>query len=144
MSVQHRRFTGHTNYANIHRPLCIDSREERAGTDFEASIAEHAEGYSVVSVRGEMDLHTAPKFQYAIERAVENEGVGAVVVDMGDVVFMDSTALSALMRSKDTLGQRGISLRLAAPSKAVERIFSVTGFQDYFEIFPSREAAIPV
>jgi anti-sigma B factor antagonist len=47
------------------------------------------------------------------------------------------------MRSTDTLDQRGISLRLAAPSRAVERIFSVTGFQDYFDIFPSREAAIP-
>jgi anti-sigma B factor antagonist len=91
-----------------------------------------------------MDLHTAPRFQYAMERAVENGVVGTVVVDLGDVAFMDSTALSALMRSKDTLGQHGISLRLAAPSKAVERIFSVTGFQDYFDIFPSREAAIPV
>ncbi|CAN5239295.1 MAG: STAS domain-containing protein [Actinomycetota bacterium] len=91
-----------------------------------------------------MDLHTAPRFQYAIERAVENEGVGTVVVDLGDVAFMDSTALSALIRSKDTLGQQEISLRLAAPSRAVERIFSVTGFQDYFDIFPSREAAIPV
>ena len=91
-----------------------------------------------------MDLHTAPRFQYAMERAVENEGVGAVVVDLGDVTFMDSTALSALMRSKETLGQQGISLRLAAPSRAVERIFSITGFQDYFDIFPSREAAIPV
>ena len=90
-----------------------------------------------------MDLHTAPKFQYAIERAAESEAVGAVVVDMADVAFMDSTALSSLMRSKDALDQRGVSLRLAAPSKAVERIFSVTGFQDYFEIFPSREAAIP-
>ena len=91
-----------------------------------------------------MDLHTAPRVEYAIERAIENKGGGAVVVDLGEVAFMDSTALSALMRSKDTLGQWGISLRLAAPSKAVERIFSVTGFQDYFEIFPSREAAIPV
>jgi len=91
-----------------------------------------------------MDLHSAPRFQYAIERAIENEGVGAVVVDLGDVAFMDSTALSALMRSKDTLGQQEISLRLAAPSKAVERIFSITGFQDYFDIFPTREAAIPV
>jgi len=119
-------------------------KEEGAGTDFEVSIAEHAEGYSVIAVRGEMDLHTAPKFQYAIERAAENEGVGAVVVDMGDVTFMDSTALSVLMRSKDALEQQGISLRLAAPSKAVERIFSVTGFQDYFDIFSSREAAIPI
>ena len=53
-----------------------------------------------------MDLHTAPRVEYAIERAVENKGVGAVVVDLGEVAFMDSTALSALMRSNDTLGQR--------------------------------------
>jgi anti-anti-sigma factor len=71
-----------------------------------------------------MDLHTVPRFLYAMERAAEKEGVGTVVVDLADVAFMDSTALSALMRSKDTLGQQGISLRLAAPSKAVERIFS--------------------
>ena len=89
-----------------------------------------------------MDLHTAPKFQYAMERAVENEGVGAVVVDLGDVAFMDSTALSALMRSKNSLTEQGIPLRLATPSKAVDRIFSVTGFRDYFYIFPSRESAI--
>ena len=64
-------------------------------------------------------------------------------VDVGGVAFMDSTALSALVRSKDSLQQQDISLRLAAPSKAVERIFSVTGFEDFFEIFSSREAAIP-
>ena len=109
--------------------------------DFEVSIDEHAEAYSVIAVRGEVDLHTAPKFQYAIERAAQTDG--AVVVDMSGVAFMDSTALSALVRCKDALQRKGISLRLAAPSKAVERIFSVTGFRDYFDVFPSREAAIP-
>jgi anti-sigma B factor antagonist len=90
-----------------------------------------------------MDLHTAPKFQHAIERVAEDGEIDVVVVDLAGVAFMDSTGLSSLMRSKDALDQRGVSLRLAAPSKAVERIFSVTGFEDYFEIFPSREAAIP-
>jgi anti-sigma B factor antagonist len=41
------------------------------------------------------------------------------------------------------LQEQGTSLRLAAPSQAVDRIFSVTGFRDYFDIFPSLEAAIP-
>jgi anti-sigma B factor antagonist len=131
------------NCVNIHWPTRTGRKEEGAGTDFEVSIDEHAEGYSVIAVRGEMDLHNAPTFQYAIERAAKNEGVGAVVVDMAEVTFMDSTALSALMRSKDALDQQEVSLRLAAPSRAVERIFSVTGFQDYFDIFSSREAAIP-
>ena len=109
--------------------------------DFEVSIDEHAEAYSIIAVRGEVDLHTAPKVEYAIGRAARSNG--AVVLDMSGVAFMDSTALSALVRSKDALQEQGTSLRLAAPSQAVERIFSVTGFQDYFEIFPSREAAIP-
>jgi anti-sigma B factor antagonist len=117
-------------------------REEGTVTDFEVTIAEHAEAYSVVAVRGEMDLHTSPKVEGAIERASENGGVDAVVVDVSAVAFMDSTALSTLVRSKDTLQKRGVSLRLAAPSDAVARIFSVTGFQDYFEVFQSREAAI--
>jgi len=92
-------------------------------------------------VRGEVDLHTAPKVQHAIERAAGANS--AVVLDMGGVAFMDSTALSTLVRAKDALQERGIPLRLASPSRAVERIFSVTGFGDYFDIFPSREAAIP-
>jgi anti-sigma B factor antagonist len=108
--------------------------------DFEVSIDEGAEAYSVIAVRGEVDLHTAPKVQYAIERAAA--AARAVVVDMSGIAFMDSTALSALMRSKNALQEQGISLRLAAPSKAVDRIFSVTGFRDYFDIFPSRDAAI--
>lgn len=108
--------------------------------DFKVSIEEHADTYSVVAVWGEVDLHTAPKLQYAIERG--SEGVRAVVLDMGDIVFMDSTALSTLMRAKESLDKKGTSLRLTAPSKAVERIFAVTGFEDYFDIYPSREAAV--
>ena len=109
--------------------------------DFIVSIDEHADAYSVVAVRGEVDLHTAPKVEYAIERG--SEGVSAVVVDMGEIAFMDSTALSTLMRAREILEKRGVSLRLTTPSKAVERIFNVTGFGDYFDIYPSREAAIP-
>lgn len=110
--------------------------------EFEISIDEHADDYSIISVHGEIDLHTAPKFQSAIERTAR-KGSKTVLVDMSGVAFMDSTALSALMRSKDALQERGASLHLVAPSGAVERIFNVTGFQDYFEIFPSREDAVP-
>ena len=109
--------------------------------DFQVNIDEHAGAYSIVAVRGEVDLHTAPKVQYAIERGAE--GVETVVVDMAGVAFMDSTALSTLMRAKETLEKDGTSLRLTAPSGGVRRIFDVTGFGDYFQIYPSREDHIP-
>lgn len=108
--------------------------------DFEVSVVEHADAYSVIAVRGEVDIHTAPKVQYAIERGAN--GVEAVVVDVGGITFMDSTALSMFMRAKDQLDSRGIDLRLATPSQAVERIFGVTGFGEYFDVFSSRAAAV--
>lgn len=108
--------------------------------NFEVSVVESVNSYSVVAVRGEVDLHTAPKVQYAIDRGTN--GVGAVVVDLGEITFMDSTALSMFMRAKDRLDGMGIELRLAAPSEAVDRIFSVTGFGEYFSIYDSREAAV--
>ncbi|HET7478220.1 MAG TPA: STAS domain-containing protein [Rubrobacteraceae bacterium] len=108
--------------------------------DFEVSIDEHARDYSLISVRGEVDLHTAPKVQYSIERATEN-GAAAVFVDMSGIAFMDSTALSTFMRLKDALEKQGLPFRLVSPSAAVERIFDVTGFRDYFEVFASREEA---
>ena len=119
----------------------LGRERSNSAVEFKVSIDEHADTYSVVAVRGEVDLHTAPKVQYAIERGAE--GVEAVVLDMGAIAFMDSTALSTLMRAKESLENKGTSLRLTAPSKAVERIFVVTGFGDYFDIYPSREAAIP-
>lgn len=109
--------------------------------DFDVSIEEYAGAYSVISVRGEVDLHTAPKVQYAIERAAENEGADTVVVDMSGINFIDSTALSMLARARRSLEEKNISFRIASPSVAVERIFSITGFRDFFEIFPSREDA---
>lgn len=108
--------------------------------DFEVSVVENADSYSVIAVRGEVDLHTAPKVQYAIERGTN--GVGAVVVDLGEITFMDSTALSMFMRAKDSLQEQDVSLRLAAPSHAVDRIFGVTGFGEYFDIYPSRGEAV--
>ncbi len=110
--------------------------------DFDVSIEEHAEAYSVIAVRGEVDLHTAPKVAYAIERAAGNEGANCVVVDMHSITFIDSTALSMLARAKRSLEEKDVSFRIAAPSGAVERIFSVTGFRDYFDIFASREEAV--
>ena len=74
-------------------------------------------------------------------RAAKDRSV--VVVDMSGIRFIDSTALSTFMRVRDHLSERNTSLRLVAPSQAVERLFSVTGFHDYFDVFATREEALP-
>jgi anti-sigma B factor antagonist len=96
--------------------------------------AEHA----VVVPRGEIDLQSAPEMQSCIEEAVS--AVPLVILDMSGIEFMDSTALSVLIQARSRL-ENGHSMRLAAPSAAVKRILEVTGAGDYFEVYPTREAA---
>ncbi|WP_165874288.1 STAS domain-containing protein [Rubrobacter taiwanensis] len=99
---------------------------------------EREAGHAAVVPQGEVDLQTAPEMQACIEEAFEASPV--VILDMSGIEFMDSTALSVLIRARSQLGS-GLSLRLAAPSKAARRILEVTGAADYFDIYPSREEA---
>lgn len=108
--------------------------------EFKCDIKEHNDTYSIILLQGEVDLHSVPKVQSAIEQG--SREVKVVALDVTQVEFMDSTALSTLMRAKESLKQHDISLRLISPSPAVERIFEVTGFSNFFEIYPSTEAAI--
>lgn len=107
--------------------------------DFEVSIDEHHSGYSVVSVRGEVDLNTSPRLHRAIERGAGR--ARPVVLETSGISFMDSTALSTFLQADEDLRERGVSLRIAAPSQAVERILGVTGLKERFEVYPTVEAA---
>ena len=54
------------------------------------------DGWAVLSVTGEVDVYTAPKFR---ERLIElvSEGKYQIVVDLEGVDFLDSTGLGVLV-----------------------------------------------
>lgn len=94
----------------------------------------------VVVVEGELDLWSAP----ALKRTLYNElgsGHRHLVVDLGGVSFMDSTALGVLLGVELRLAANE-RLVLAAPSTAVLRLFELSGVAGGMRILPSRDAAI--
>jgi anti-anti-sigma factor len=54
-------------------------------------------GVARLALRGELDLATAPKLEGHLEQ-VEQDGVRAVVLDLRDLTFVDSTGLHAFLR----------------------------------------------
>ena len=59
-------------------------------------------GTAVVSVRGDLDLYTAPRLWETIDQAIA-EVPRQLVVDLSSVRFVDSTGLSVLVRAQKRL-----------------------------------------
>jgi anti-anti-sigma factor len=93
-----------------------------------------------VIVRGEVDINTAAKLTEALDAAIR-ESVGAFVVDLGDVVFLDSSGINALMRARALLGRDDRPLIVVCPPGQVRRVLDLAGIADLFALFGSREEA---
>lgn len=87
-------------------------------------------------VVGEVDIASADGFR---DRMMECLGrSGALEVDLGEVTFMDSSGLSALVWAhKEGMGS-GKNVSLVNPSSITARLLEVTGLAEVFDVKPSR------
>ena len=85
-----------------------------------------------VTLSGEFDMGSVAKFR----EAVEDEAVPwrRAVIDMSDVVFMDSSGLQELVRVDNKARERGLEVVIARPSVPVTRLLELTGLETHFNI----------
>ena len=67
-----------------------------------------------VVVRGEVDISTATQLTAAIDAAIR-ESVGAFVVDLSGVEFLDSSGVHVLVRARAVLGREERELVVVCP-----------------------------
>lgn len=84
----------------------------------------------VVTVRGELDLSTAPVLGTTLEQFEPGK---RVVLRMADVEFIDSTSLTLVLAHDLRMAQAGGSLRIRQPSAPVRRLFLLTALDHMIE-----------
>ena len=95
-------------------------------------------GVSVVSARGELDAFAAPDLTSCFE---ESDGL-ALLVDLTDVSFLDSTALGVIARAVRTCRERGRAARVVLPATSARRIFEITTLDRVLPVAGSRASAL--
>ncbi|MFG3521337.1 STAS domain-containing protein [Nocardia nova] len=93
-------------------------------------------GLWVVVAAGEVDSHTAPRLDTAVQEAVTRQP-GQLIVDLSAVEFFDSSGMNVLVRA---LRQAGRVL-VVAP-RPVRRVVEVTGLSTVFALFDDVDAAV--
>jgi anti-sigma B factor antagonist len=96
---------------------------------------------SVIALRGEIDVYTAPLLRQKIVDLVD-EGALNIVVDMEKVDFLDSTGLGVLVEGLKRVKTRGGNLTLVATQDKILKIFDITGLNKAFPIFGTRDQAV--
>ena len=108
---------------------------------FELSEQELDDRTQVIAVSGEIHVSTAPEFSVRLNRAIER-GKTAVVLDLTDVEFIDSTGLSVLLNGLRRVTRARGTMVLACANPTVLRLFEITKLDSTFEILPTCDEAI--
>jgi anti-sigma B factor antagonist len=87
----------------------------------------------IVTLTGEVDLHTAPALEQALEGVVALGGT-AVALDLADVSFIDSTVLGVLLTYRERLQNLGGELVVVTEDRRILRTFEITGLDRVFAI----------
>ena len=96
---------------------------------------------AVVDVRGEVDIRRSGEFQQALLAVLDGKPE-RVVVNLGEVTYMDSAGVASLVKFLSRARRRQVGLRLAALSDRVRSIFEITRLDGVFEIHSTVEEAL--
>lgn len=97
--------------------------------------------YTVLTVKGEVDVYTAPRLREKLVELVSQDKL-QVIVDLEGVDFLDSTGLGVLVGGLKRLRSHNGDLGLVCSQPRVLKVFEITGLTKVFDIHDSLDAAV--
>jgi anti-sigma B factor antagonist len=99
------------------------------------------DGWTVVSIYGELDVASAPALR---ERLVElvTQGYHHLVLDLEGLDFLDSTGLGAIISALKRARTNGGDLRLVCTQSRIRRLFEITALDKAFPLHSSLDDAV--
>ena len=103
-----------------------------------AVVVTAAGAETIVTVRGDVDISTAPVLRHALVQAeARHHGAlasGPVVVDLSGVTFLDARGLDVLVGAETRARRRGGHIVLRRPSRMTLRVLEFTRLLSAFHI----------
>ena len=101
------------------------------------------QGVRRISVRGELDLSTAPDLEGPLEETVDG-GDGSILIDLGECEFIDSTGIALIVRAWQRLdsGDNGRALVICTGNEQVRRVLEITGLELSIPVHRTRDQAL--
>ncbi len=94
----------------------------------------------VVTFAGRIDASTATALEAAVRSAMR-DGAASIILDLQEVTFLSSSGLRTLLLLARELRKMNGDLLLCALQPSVAEVFHITGFDQIFPLYHTREEA---
>ncbi|BDZ44828.1 STAS domain-containing protein [Naasia aerilata] len=107
----------------------------------ETKVTRLPDGATVVRLLGRLNMVSANSLRDTVDDLVE-QGSVRIVVDLSEVVFLDSSGLGALIGGVKATRRHGGDLRIAGPTEQVQLVLQLTNMERILAPHPTIESAL--
>lgn len=93
---------------------------------------------ATLALAGELDISSGPLFEQEL-RQLEKRSPSLLIVDLGELSFIDSTGLRLILEADARAREAGRRLALISGPEAVDRVFQVSGVGERLQVFRDRD-----
>jgi anti-sigma B factor antagonist len=94
-----------------------------------------------VEPEGEVDLYSSPELRKKLIELTDGE-VPAILVDLRNVKYMDSSGVATLVEALQKIGKYGGQLKIANLQTAVKDVFELSRLDKVFDIYETVDMAL--
>jgi anti-sigma B factor antagonist len=95
-----------------------------------------SDSFTVVALAGEADVTNSTTLREVLDAEVAKEP-RTLIIDLGELRFMDSSALHVILRANRTMDRYGGVLALAHPQETVARMLTLTAANQLIPVYDS-------
>lgn len=105
------------------------------------SVISDSEGeFAVVHLEGAVDAHTAPQFEDALQKVID-DGQNNIIVDCERLSYISSAGLGVFMGFVEEVREAGGDIKICGLSEKVKQPFEILGFETLFHFCPDVESS---
>jgi len=97
--------------------------------------------YTVISASGYLDVATSPRLRDRLNEVAATEP-RLVIVDLGPIEFIDSSALGVILHGWKVLQAQGATLAVVSPQERITKLFEITALHLSINLYPTLAEAL--
>jgi anti-anti-sigma factor len=114
----------------------VNNNENDTRSPLEVEVTASSAATLMVSIRGEVDMVTAPRLATALTGAIERHAPRHVVIDAAAVPFLDAAGITAFVAVHRHAADRNIGIRLINVRPLVSTVLHIVELADVFHVTP--------